>query len=58
MTGRSNIAFDQVEIFHRNKKQIVESKFYSIKKLKQIDQEKKTQRIPKKKWSQTVVYQY
>ena len=39
LTGRSNIAFDQVEIFHRNKKQIVESKFYSIKKLKQLDKE-------------------
>ena len=31
LTGRSNIAFDQVEVFHRKKKQIAESKFYSIK---------------------------
>ena len=39
LTGRSNIAFDQVEVFHRNKKQIAESKFYSIKEIKQFDKE-------------------
>jgi len=39
LTGRSNIAFDQVEVFHRKKKQIVESKFYSIKEIKQLDKE-------------------
>ena len=39
LSGRSNIAFDQVEVFHRNKKKIVKSKFYSIKKLKQLDKE-------------------
>ena len=39
LNGRSNIAFDQVEVFHRNKKKIVKSKFYSIKKLKQLDKE-------------------
>ena len=36
LTGRSNIAFDQVEVFHRRKKKIVESKFYSIKEIKQL----------------------
>mgnify|MGYP000026412336 CR=1 FL=1 len=39
LTGRSNIAFDQVEVFHRKKKQIAESKFYSIKEIKQLDKE-------------------
>ena len=39
LTGRTNIAFDQVEVFHRKKKQIVESKFYSIKEIKQFDKE-------------------
>jgi len=39
LTGRSNIAFDQVEVFHRKKEQIVESKFYSIKEIKQLDKE-------------------
>jgi len=39
LTGRSNIAFDQVEVFYRKKKQITESKFYSIKKIKQLDKE-------------------
>ena len=39
LTGRSNIAFDQIEVFHRKKKQIAESKFYSIKEIKQIDKE-------------------
>ena len=39
LTGRSNIAFDQVEVFHRKKKQIVESKFYSIKEIKKLDKE-------------------
>ena len=39
LTGRSNIAFDQVEVFHRKKKKIVESKFYSIKEIKQFDKE-------------------
>ena len=39
LTGRSNIAFDQVEVFHRKRKQIVESKFYSIKEIKQLDNE-------------------
>jgi len=39
LTGRSNIAFNQVEVFHRKKKQIAESKFYSIKEIKQLDKE-------------------
>ena len=39
LTGRSNIAFNQVEVFHRKKKKIAESKFYSIKEIKQLDKE-------------------
>jgi len=39
LTGHSNIAFDQVEVFHRKKKQITESKFYSINEIKQFDKE-------------------
>ena len=39
LTGRFNIAFDQVEVFHRKKKQKTESKFYSIKEIKQLDNE-------------------
>ena len=39
LTGRSNIAFDQVEVFYRKKKKITESKFYSIKEIKQLDKE-------------------
>jgi len=39
LTGRSNIAFDRVEVFHRKKKQIAESKFYSIKEIKHLDKE-------------------
>jgi len=39
LAGHSNIAFDQVEIFHRKKKQIAESKFYSIEEIKQFDKE-------------------
>ena len=39
LTGRSNIAFDQVEVFHRKKKQIAGSKIYSIKEIKQLDKE-------------------
>ena len=33
------MAFDQVEVFHRKKKKIVESKLYSIKEIKQLDKE-------------------
>ena len=39
LTGRFNIAFDQIEVFPRKKKQIAESKFYSIKEIKQLDKE-------------------
>ena len=39
LIGRSNIAFDQVEVFYRKKRQIAESKFYSIKEIKQLDKE-------------------
>ena len=39
LTGLSNIAFDQVEVFHRKKEQIVESKFYPIEEIKQLDKE-------------------
>ena len=37
LNGRSNMAFDQVEVFHRKKKKIVESKLYSIKEIKQLE---------------------
>ena len=37
LTGRSNIAFDQVEIFHRKKNKISKSKIYSIRKINQLD---------------------
>ena len=39
LNGRSNMAFDQVEVFHRKKKKIVESKLYSIKEIKQLEKE-------------------
>ena len=39
LTGRSNIAFDQVEVFYRKKEQINESKLFSIKEIKQLDKE-------------------
>ena len=42
LTGRSNIAFDQVEIFQRRKKGIVASNFYSINEVKSLSKEKKT----------------
>ena len=32
LTGYSNIAFDQVEIISREKKGVIDSKFYSLKK--------------------------
>ena len=37
LTGYSNIAFDQVEIISREKKGVIDSKFYSIKKISEID---------------------
>ena len=42
LAGRSNIAFDQVEIFQRRKKGIVASNFYSINEVKSLSKEKKT----------------
>ena len=39
LAGYPNIAFDQVEIFQRKKKQLTESKFYSIKKIKELNKE-------------------
>jgi len=46
LCGRSNIAFDQVEVFYRKKKQIVKSTFYSIKEIKYLN--KKISQIIKK----------
>jgi len=46
LCGRSNIAFDQVEVFYRKKKQIVKSTFYSIKEIKYLN--KKILQIIKK----------
>jgi len=37
LAGYSNIAFDQVEIFNREKKKISSSKFYSINKIYEFD---------------------
>jgi len=37
LTGRSNIAFDQIEIFNREKKGVTDSKFHSINKISEID---------------------
>ena len=37
LTGRPNIAFDQIEIFNREKKGVINSKFHSIKKISEID---------------------
>ena len=37
MCGRSNIAFDRLEIFRRKKKQIVKSNFFSIDEIKDLD---------------------
>ena len=39
LAGHSNIAFDQVEIFQRKKKQLTESKFHSIKEIKELNKE-------------------
>ena len=39
LCGRSNIAFDQIEVFYRKKKQIAKSTFYSIKEIKQLNKE-------------------
>ena len=39
LAGNPNIAFDQVEIFQRKKKQLTESKFHSIKEIKELNKE-------------------
>ena len=39
LAGNPNIAFDQVEIFQRKKKQLIENKFYSIRKIKNLNKE-------------------
>ena len=39
LAGYPNIAFDQVEIFQRKKKQLTESKFHSIKEIKELNKE-------------------
>ena len=39
LAGYPNIAFDQVEIFQRKKRQITETKFYSIKEIKGLDKD-------------------
>jgi len=39
LAGHSKIAFDQVEIFQREAKQISESKFYSINEINKLDKE-------------------
>jgi len=40
LTGNLNIAFDQVEIFHRKKKRKIESQLYSINQIKSLDKKK------------------
>ena len=42
LAGNPNIAFDQVEIFQRRKKGIVESNCYSINEVKALNKKKKT----------------
>jgi dihydropteroate synthase len=37
LNGCSNIAFDQIEIFNREKKGVTDSKFHSIKNISEID---------------------
>ena len=37
LNAKQNIAFDQIEIFQRKQSQIVESKFYSITEIKNLD---------------------
>ena len=39
LAGYPKIAFDQVEIFQRKKKQLTESKFHSIKEIKELNKE-------------------
>jgi len=39
LNSRQNIAFNQIEIFQRKQSQIVESKFYSITEIKNLDKE-------------------
>jgi len=39
LNSRQNIAFDQIEIFQRKQNQVVESKFCSIKEIKNLDKE-------------------
>ena len=42
LAGNPNIAFDQLEIFQRKKRRIIESNSYSIFKIKSLNKEKKT----------------
>ena len=42
LAGNLNIAFDQLEIFQRKKRRIIESNSYSIFKIKSLNKEKKT----------------
>ena len=37
LAGYPNIAFDQVEIFQRKKKQLIENQFYSIREIKKLN---------------------
>ncbi len=37
LAGNSNIAFDQIEIFHRKKRGVILSKRYAISKIKELD---------------------
>ena len=42
LAGNKNIAFDQLEIFQRKGKKVVQSKFYSINKINRLDKKKLT----------------
>ena len=42
LAGNPNIAFDQLEIFQRKKRRIIESNSYSIFEIKSLNKEKKT----------------
>ena len=37
LAGRSNLAFDHVEVFDRQKKKIIKSNYYSITKIQKLE---------------------
>ena len=40
LAGRSNLAFDHVEVFDRQKKKIIKNNYYSITKIQKLEKKK------------------